>query len=143
MNSKKIFESEDQKLNYTQTELTKYKDSVVTLVQKNNQLQYFSLESNDDALSYFDNLKINNLPNYITDQLISTNEKKGNNPLIPYESDGGAFKINKIKVLNHKWIIADFSDGEQWGELFLTYDIHDDKSVTFSVVKSFLYPINK
>lgn len=76
MNSKKIFESEDQKLNYAQTELTKYKDSVVTLVQKNNQLQYFSLESNDDALSYFDNLKINNLPNYITDQLISTNEKK-------------------------------------------------------------------
>jgi hypothetical protein len=24
------------------------------------------------------------------------------------------FIINKVKVLNHRWIIADYSDGEMW-----------------------------
>jgi len=54
----------------------------------------------------------------------------------------GDFKINKIKVLNHKWIIADFSDGEFWGEIFLTYEITEDRQVKFNLVESFLYPFD-
>ena len=50
--------------------------------------------------------------------------------------------INTVKLLNHKWIIADFSDGVFWGELLLTYEVHDDSTVRFQVVESFLYPFN-
>jgi hypothetical protein len=28
------------------------------------------------------------------------------------------FIINKVKVLNHRWIIADFSDGEYWEKFY-------------------------
>jgi len=49
--------------------------------------------------------------------------------------------INKVKLLNHKWIIADFSDGKYWGELFITYVINDDEKIIFNLAKSFMYPI--
>ncbi len=72
---------------------------------------------------------------------IKLNEVKGQHPLIPYASSEGRMMINTVKFLNHKWIIADFSDGEFWGELFLTYQISDDKQLTFNLVESFLYPM--
>ena len=55
---------------------------------------------------------------------------------------GGKFLINKIKVLNHKWLIANFSNGTFGGELFIKYTIAADASITFNVVEHFLYPTN-
>jgi hypothetical protein len=49
------------------------------------------------------------------------------------------FIINKIKVLNHRWIIADYSDGEYWGEVLLKYFVNEDKSISFEVNQSILY----
>ena len=49
------------------------------------------------------------------------------------------FIINKVKVLNHRWIIADFSDGEIWGEVLLKYFVNDDNSISFEVNQSLLY----
>ena len=43
-------------------------------------------------------------------------------------------------MLNHKWIITDFSDGDNWGELLLTYEINDKRELKFKVVESLLYP---
>jgi len=53
----------------------------------------------------------------------------------------GRMLINKVKLLNHKWIIADFSDGKYWGELFITYVINDGEKIIFNLAKSFMYPI--
>ena len=78
-------------------------------------MQYFSLENNDDALAYYDHLGLDNPSGYISDKLLETNEQKGDNPLVPYEGMENDFKINKIKILNHQWIIADFSDGKYLG----------------------------
>ena len=55
---------------------------------------------------------------------------------------GGKFLINKIKVLNHKLLIANFSNGTFGGELFVKYTIAADASITFNVVEHFLYPTN-
>ena len=49
------------------------------------------------------------------------------------------FVINKIKVINHRWIIADFSDGENYGEVLLKYFINEDETVSFEVIQSLLY----
>jgi hypothetical protein len=101
--------------------------------------QYFSLENNDDALAYYDHLNLKDPSLYISDKLLETNESKGDNPLIPYEGMENDFKINKIKILNHKWILADFSDGKYWGEVLIKYELKDDLGVDFSLMDHLLY----
>lgn len=114
-------------------------DSVQQLQLKVLDMQYFSLENNDDALAYYDHLDIRDPSRYIADKLLETNEKKGDNPLVPYEGMESAFKINKIKILNHKWIVADFSDGKFWGELLLRYELKDDLGIDFTLIDHLLY----
>jgi hypothetical protein len=80
---------------------------------------------------------------FIKDELYRTNEASGDHPLVPYAaSSGRKMMINTVKLLNHKWIIADFSDGVFWGELFLSYQVDAQDVVTFEVATSFLYPFN-
>ncbi|RDY61693.1 hydrolase [Flagellimonas nanhaiensis] len=115
------------------------KDSLQESQLKILDIQYFSLENNDDALAYYEHLNLEDPVRYIEDKLLETNEKKGNNPLVPYDGMEGDFKINKIKVLNHKWILTDFSDGKYWGDLVLKYELKDDLSVDFTLVDHLLY----
>lgn len=102
-------------------------------------MQYFSLENNDDALAYYDHLDLENPTRYVADKLLETNETPGNNPLVPYEGMEGEFKLNKIKLLNHRWIVADFSDGKFWGEVLLEYELRDDLGVDFTLLDHLLY----
>jgi len=51
-------------------------------------------------------------------------------------------KLNKIKVLNHKWIVVDFSDGKHWGELLIEYKLKDDLGIDFTVLDHLLYTRN-
>ncbi|WP_411030889.1 hydrolase [Spongiimicrobium sp. 3-5] len=114
-------------------------DTVQTLQLKVLDMQYFSLDNNDDALAYYDHLKLQDPSRYIADKLLETNETKGDNPLIPYEGMQSDFKINKIKILNHKWILADFSDGKHWGEIIINYELKDNLGVDFTLVDHLLY----
>jgi hypothetical protein len=119
--------------------VTQLKDSLRESQLYALDIQYFSLENNDDALAYYDHLGLEDPAGYISDKLLETNEQKGDNPMIPYEGMENDFKINKIKVLNHRWIITDFSDGKYWGELFIRYDLKDDLSVDFTLLDHLLY----
>ncbi|NAY91059.1 hydrolase [Muricauda sp. JGD-17] len=121
------------------TEVQELKDSLQNAQLKILDIQYFSLENNDDALAYYDHLNLKNPVRYIEDKLLETNEKSGDNPLIPYAGMESDFKINKIKVLNHKWILADFSDGKYWGDLVIQYELKDDLSVDFTLLDHLLY----
>ncbi|MEM8509847.1 MAG: hydrolase [Bacteroidota bacterium] len=114
-------------------------DSVQNLQLRVLDMQYFSLENNDDALAYYDHLDLENPTRYIEDKLLETNERSGDNPLVPYEGMESSFKINKIKVLNHRWILADFSDGKYWGDIIINYELKDDLSVDFTLVDHLLY----
>ena len=104
-------------------------------------MQYFSLENNEDALAYYDHLNLENPSRHIEDKLLETNERKGDNPLVKpfYEGMESDFKINKIKVLNHRWILADFSDGKYWGDLVIKYELKDDLGIDFTVMDHLLY----
>jgi|TARA_R110000868_G_scaffold60210_2_gene184291 hypothetical protein len=115
------------------------KDSVQKSSLKVLDMQYFSLENNDDALAYFEHLNLNDPAGYVADKLLETNAQKGDNPLVPYEGMQNEFKINKIKVLNHKWILTDFSDGKYWGELLIKYELKDDLGVDFTLIDHLLY----
>lgn len=122
-----------------QTKVQQLEDSIQKTQLRLLDMQYFSLENNDDALAYYDHLNLENPARYIEDKLLETNEKSGDNPLIPYEGMESDFKINKIKVLNHKWILADFSDGKFWGDLIIKYELKDNLGVDFTLVDHLLY----
>lgn len=129
----------DKQIKESDKKITQLTDSLQQSQLDVLDMQYFSLENNDDALSYYDHLGIDNPARYIADKLLETNEQEGDNPLVPYEGMENSFKINKIKLLNHKWIIADFSDGKYWGELLINYELKDDLSVDFSLTDHLLY----
>ncbi|APY12428.1 hydrolase [Seonamhaeicola sp. S2-3] len=143
VNSKRVFEDLNKKLIKKEAKLKTYKDSLDVLEDAFLEVSHFNLDRNEDAISYFerDGYKIDELIPFIKDELYKLNEVKREHPLIPYgSSEGRKMMINTVKMLNHKWIIADFSDGEFWGEIFLTYEITKDKELKFNMVESFLYP---
>ena len=65
-----------------QGEVEKMEDSIKTLNLKVLDMQYFTLENNDDALAYYDHLNLENPSRYIEDKLLETNE----NPATPTQS---------------------------------------------------------
>lgn len=145
VNSKRLFEVQNKQLETSHDRVETYKDSISSLQEDILNLSHFNLDRNEDAISYFENkgYNISQLIPHIKDELYKLNEVKGDHPLIPYAaSEGRKMMINTVKLLNHKWIIADFTDGIFWGELFLTYEVTTDNQVKFNVVESFLYPTN-
>lgn len=132
----------EEKLTKAEKRLAVLQDSLTQSELERLELGYFGLNNNDDALAYVDPYNLENPVRYIADKLLETNEKEGDNPLVPYQGMNGSFKINKIKVLNHRWIIADFSDGTYWGELLLSYEINEDLSVSFTLLNHLLYSRN-
>ena len=132
-------QTREQQLRLAEEKARDLKDSLQQARLAVLDMQYFSLENNDDALAYYDHLGMEDPSRYIADRLLETNESPGNNPLVPYEGMEGDFKINKIKLLNHRWIIADFSDGKFWGELLIHYELRDDRGVDFTLLDHLLY----
>jgi len=144
-NAKRIFEDQNRRVKKANTKVETLKDSLSVLQDQILNLSHFNLDRNEDAISYFENdgYDVSNLMPLIKDEIYSTNEFKGQHPLVPYaSSEGRKMLINTVKLLNHKWIIADFSDGEYWGEVFVTYFVNDDKTIEFKTVESFLYPFD-
>jgi len=143
VNSKNVFETYEKKLNIADEREAAYQDSIMSLHGEVLDLMYFNLENNDDALSYFesDGYDTSELIPFIKDEIYKLNENNVEHPCVPYFSmTGGRMLINKVRLLNHKWIIADFSDGKHWGELFITYEIIDKKELKFNLEESFMYP---
>jgi len=144
VNSKNVLDKYERDITSYKEENKTLKDSVAVLEEQVSDLLYFNLERNEDALSYFENqgYDTSTLIPFIKDELYTLNEAKGEHPLIPYaSSEGRKMIINNVKMLNHKWIIADFSDGEFWGELFIAYELNEAKELKFRLVESFLYPL--
>src|SRR6476620_895906 len=114
---------------------TKYKDSLTSVTAKLDDANYFALENNQNAQNYFDNgdskkyIPYEKLIPYVKEKLMDFNDNPKGNPYTGQDQIGQQkFIINKIKVLNHRWIIADYSDGEYWGEVLLKYFVNEDES---------------
>ena len=141
VNDKRILDSKQEKIEQledklSEVELNQDQQSIATSED------YFNLQDNEDAITYFQNngVETEGLITKIEDAIISKNSASNDNPLVPHAGMEGSMRINKIKVLNHKWIIADFTDGSYWGEVFLTYTIQEDGGPVFNTEQSFLYP---
>lgn len=144
VNSKNVFEDDLKTITACKEKADIYKDSLAVLQDKIFELSYFNLEQNEDAYSYLENkgFNVTELMPFIKDEIYKRNTEKGGNPLIPYAAnEGKSMLINSIKLLNHKWLICDFSDGIFWGELLIKYDVQSQTEVTFEVIDSLLYPL--
>jgi hypothetical protein len=125
---------------------TKLKDSLTSVSAKLDDANYFALENNQNAQDYLNsgygikNISYEQLIPLVKEKLMDLNENPKGNPYTGQDQIGAQkFIINKAKVLNHRWVIADFSDGEYWGEVLLKYFVNEDESITFEIVQSVLY----
>jgi hypothetical protein len=138
INSTKILEAKDKEVVKVKDRLKISRDSVATLANAN----YFALESDQDAQEYFysNGLDYQKTAIKVKEDLISLNENKNGNKLVPYEPiDGKPFLINTSKVLNHRWIIAEFSNGGFWGQILIKYFVSEGKPTEFETVETVLY----
>lgn len=116
------------------------KDSIELLLDQNFDLNYFSLTNNGEALQYFEEYQFEgNLSQYIIDAIYDKNSATQDNPLVPFTGMDGVFVVDKVKVINHKWVLCSFSDSGYWGEMILKYEIDKDKKLTFEVIAETLY----
>jgi len=146
VNSKNIHEANNAKIENYKTKIDKLKDSVRDIGDRAFGLSEFTLGYSDEALIYIEKrgYESDQLIALIEESLYEMNLSKEDHPLIPYApmTENGKMIINAVRVLNHKWVITNFNDGEYWGELFLKYTLEQKGAITFEVVDSFLYPTN-
>ena len=116
-------------------------DSIRKLSEELSEARYFDIQYNEDSQYFFYENGIEDSEEFVRQQLMATNiTKDENHPLISYRPRRNAkFQINKIKLLNHRWVICDFSDGLDWGELLLKITLNDDKTLSFEVLDQTLY----
>ncbi len=142
VNSTKILDAKDKEVSKIKERLKTSRDSVASLASAN----YFALESDEDAQEYFykydlDYLKV---AEKVKEDLLVLNENKNGNKLIPYEPiDGKAFLVNTSKILNHRWLIAEYSNGDLWGQILVKYFVAEGKPTEFETVETILYEKQK
>ncbi|MBU3681325.1 MAG: hypothetical protein FGM16_05220 [Flavobacterium sp.] len=139
-----------KELTFTKTQnnkyIKRYQDSLSTLKSQLADANYFSLERNDNAQNYFEAtqqdkfIAYEKLIPFVTEKLLDFNQDPKGNPYTGQDQFGAQkFIINKVKVINHRWIIADYSDGQYWGEVLLKYFVNEDESISFEIIQSVLY----
>lgn len=146
INYKNIYDDSNKKVNAYIAKAEKLKDSISILEGKIFDLSEFSVEHNEPAITYFENQGIDtkDLFTNVKEELYEFNVMPGDHKIIPYKlSSDRKMQLNTVKVINHKWIIANFSDGVYWGELLLEYKLNKDNKFTYKVIDSFLYPLDK
>jgi hypothetical protein len=119
-------------------------DSITTLSDQLYDANYFSLENNDRAQNYLvqNNVKdINVFAEKVKQALLAYNDDPVGNKYIDQAKMGEQkFIINKVKLLNHRWIIANYSNGQLWGEVLLKYFVEENGSISFEIMNTYLYP---
>ncbi|MCK7591153.1 hydrolase [Subsaxibacter sp. CAU 1640] len=145
VNSKHILESYETDIKKEKARVANYKDSIAAMIDENSELKLFNLDYDDDALDYFidKGYDVSQLIPFIKDELYKLNEYEGDDhPIVPYASmTNNKILINNVRLLNHKWLIANFTDGKHWGQIFLTYAFEGEQ-LKFKLVEFFMYPLN-
>lgn len=116
----------------------KMKDTIAKLITEKTEGDYFWLGYDENAQDYFEGQDVNQLMTKVKEELLEFNNNPKGNSLISYEG----MVVNKVRFLNHRWIIADFTGEAGWGEVILKYFIEKDGKVTFEPAEIVMYPKN-
>lgn len=144
VNGQKMIESKNKDLEVLQEKLNELEISAENSASKDLPEDTFSLFSNEEALTYLESRGFapSEVAASVEEKLISRNRADADNELVPYEGMEGPFRINKVKLLNHKWAIASFTDGTYWGELFVSFELDEAGNIDLVTEKAVLYPRN-
>ena len=120
-------------------------DSITHLSDKLYDANTFSLENNDRAQNYlYESNRINDISSFnekVKQALLNYNDSpEGNKYTDQVKMGEQKFIINSVKLLNHRWIIANYSNGQLWGEVLLKYFVEENGSISFEIINTYLYP---
>lgn len=136
VNSSNILKRSEEVSTISKKQLKKAQDSIVKLVDNDR----FSLANNEHAQDYYFEHDLKALQTKVKEDLAVFNADKKGNKYVSYDQVGeNPFLINDIKILNHRWIIANFSDGKVWGEVLIKYFHNTDKPTEFETVETLIY----
>lgn len=138
VNSNKILKAKDAEVVMLKENMKAANVSIDSLKASD----YFSIETDQDAQDYFynKNLDYPKVMAKVNEDLVSLNTNKEGNKLVPYEAiEGKPFLINKAKMLNHRWIIAEYSNSNMWGQVLIKYFYNEDKPTDFETVETIMY----
>ena len=141
VNSSKVVKYQAEIIAEKVARIDTLKVSLENIVSKYDDDVYFSLDQNDEAKAFYPDNDPAEIIQWVKDKIYESNTAKWDNPLVLYSGDGRKFLINKIKVLNNKWVIADFSDGTDWGEILIEYSIIGEE-VKLNVLDQLLYYVD-
>tara|TARA_Y100001958_G_scaffold155693_1_gene146838 strand:- start:2087 stop:2566 length:480 start_codon:yes stop_codon:yes gene_type:complete len=114
------------------------KDSITQLVVEQTENAYFSLAVNRDAQQAHLDFSPEELQNIFQDYILLSNDNSKGNPLL--SSLGSNWIINKIHVVNHQWILADFTNGTQWGDALFQYQVKANSKPRLRLLNHVMYP---
>lgn len=105
------------------------------------ELSYFDLRYDEYAGEYIEDLgfSVEAIESLVLDTLIASNSAEKDNPFVPLAGMEGSTKIDRVKLLNHKWAVADFTDGTYWGQVLYLYEFTKDRTLRLDVITSHLY----
>lgn len=138
VNANKILDAKEKRILDTKKYLKISRDSLKLLSEEN----FFDLKNDENAQEYFYNKEIDyqKVIERVNNDINSLNAIKTGNPLVPYDMvDGKPFLISRIKLVNHRWVIAEYSNGKIWGEVLLKYFIVGDKPTEFETIDAVLF----
>lgn len=144
VNSKNILEDYESKIATKEKKVEELENSIAVLENQVFDLNQFTINENEGALTYLERLGYDTtkLIPAIREGLYDMNNYKGDDhPIVPFVSmTEGKILIDQIRIVNHKWIVANFSDGKHWGEIFLTYEVDNQGNLSYKLVEYFMYP---
>ena len=129
-----------EKIENLDARVASLKDSLTITNDNLQRADYFSFSQNLNARNYFRNQNVDELEIKVRDGIYEKNKNPEGNPLVQYPPmDNKPFKINKIKVINNRWIIADYTNGKLWGEVLIKYFVEDNGDITYETIETLLH----
>ena len=142
VNQSAIYERQTAVIESLERKNKRYMDSINSLNQVVSELRYCELLTNDAPRNYSEQMGIEpeDAADQVREQIYEYNLPRAGNTLVPFANTDGQWRINRVKFLNHRWVIADCSDGQSWGELWIEYFFDQQGELDLSVESSVLFP---
>ncbi|UUV21148.1 hypothetical protein [Paenimyroides aestuarii] len=115
------------------------KDSLEIYKKLYDEAAYFSIDKNENAQKQFAPQPLEVVMSKVVQDFSALNKQEGGNPLLPIDASGKPTRVNKMSVINHKWLIIDFFGEGVVGELIIKYNYSPDTTTQFTVLDTVLY----
>jgi len=115
------------------------KDSLEFYKKMYDEAAYFSIDKNENAQNQFAPQKIEDVMAKVVQDFSALIKQEAGISIFPVDTNGDPVKVNKMSVINHKWLIIDFYGEGIVGESLIKYDYKPDSVTEFQMLDTVLY----